>query len=191
VDGITVYASWHWQGNGPLLHENLMSDETTIWEGSPSQVLNLPAFIFCGLLVGILLGAAVLVKNQFGPIVPIALASAAILPILYALWRFIKTNSRHYTVTTERVRIREGILSKTTNEVELYRVRDYVLVEPLSMRLFGLADIVLATDDQINPSVTFKAIPGAQALKDQIRQHVEVCRDKKRVRVTEWENPQH
>ncbi len=167
-----------------------MSDESTIWEGSPSQVLNLPVFILCGLLVGILLGAAVLVHNQFGPIAPIALASAAILPVLSALWRFVKIHSRHYTVTTERVRIREGILSKTTNEVELYRVRDYVLVEPLSLRFFGLADLALATDDQINPTVLFKAIPEAQKLKDQIRQHVEVCRDKKRVRVTEWENTQ-
>jgi uncharacterized membrane protein YdbT with pleckstrin-like domain len=167
-----------------------MSDETTIWEGSSSQVLNLPAFIFCGLLVGILVGAAVFFGKQAGVGVAIILSGAAIFPVLYALFRFVKTHSRHYTVTTERVRIREGMLSKTTNEVELYRVRDYVLVEPLSMRFFGLADLIFTTDDQNNPRVVLAAISEAQKLKDQIRQHVEVCRDKKRVRVTEWENPQ-
>jgi uncharacterized membrane protein YdbT with pleckstrin-like domain len=164
-----------------------MSDETTIWEGSSSQALNLPAFVLCGLMVGIMLGSAVLVGNRFGPLTPTILASAAILPILYALFRVVVIKSRHYTITTERLRIRQGILSKRTDEVELYRVRDYVLVEPLSLRFFGLSDLVLTTDDTNNPSIVLKAIPQAQALKDQVRQHVEVCRDKKRVRVTEWE----
>ena len=167
-----------------------MSDETTIWEGSSSQVLNLPVFVVCGLLVGILLGAALLAGNRAGPLTPIILASAAILPILFALYRVVKIKSRRYIVTSERLRIREGILSKRTDEVELYRVRDYVLVEPLSLRFFGLSDLALVTDDTVNPNVLLKAIPQAQALKDQIRQNVEICRDKKRVRVTEWEGGQ-
>jgi hypothetical protein len=63
----------------------------------------------------------------------------------------------------------------------------YELQEPFVLRLFGLGNLVLLTHDESNPTVVLRAIPGAKALRDQIRQHVEECRDKKRVRVAELE----
>ena len=165
-----------------------MSDETTVWEGSSSQVVNLPVFLLCGLLIGVFIGAAGLVATTKGPpMVSIVLAALSIAPLLYALLRAWQTKCRLYRVTTERLRISSGILTRRTDEVELYRVKDYVLFEPFFLRVFGLADLVLKTDDAVNPNVLLRAIPGGQALKDQIRRHVEVCRDKKRVRVTEFD----
>ena len=41
-------------------------------------------------------------------------------------------------------------------------------------------------DDQ-NPNIYLKAIPDGKGLRDQIRKHVELCRDRKRVRVSELE----
>ena len=167
-----------------------MSEEKTIWEGSSSQVLNLPIFLLCGLIFGILLGLAIFLGQHAGPVVPFVLGSLAVLPLLFAIYRALKIKCRHYQITTERLTIRQGILSKRTDQVELYRVRDYVLMEPFALRFFGLCDLQLPTDDTVNPLVTLQAIPGGQQLKDEIRKHVEVCRDKKRVRVTEWEGDQ-
>jgi len=168
--------------------ERDMADEATIYEGSSSQVVNVPVFLLCGLIAGGLLGGAMLVGNHSGPLAPTILVAAAALPLLFALYRMLQIKCRQYVLTTERVRIRQGILSKRTDEVELYRVRDYVLIEPLVLRLLGLSDLVLTTDDTTNPRVVLRAIHGGQALKDQVRQHVEICRDKKRVRVTEFQD---
>jgi uncharacterized membrane protein YdbT with pleckstrin-like domain len=101
--------------------------------------------------------------------------------------RWIQTRCRRYELTTQRLLLSQGVLSRRTDEVELYRVKDYALVEPLALRLFGLGNIVVTTTDDTNLTVTLRAVPAARQLRDQMRQHVEVCRDKKRVRVSEFE----
>ena len=54
-------------------------------------------------------------------------------------------------------------------------------------RLFGLGNIILTTTDNANPTVTIAAVREASALRDQIRLHVEKCRQRKGVRITELE----
>jgi uncharacterized membrane protein YdbT with pleckstrin-like domain len=163
-----------------------MSEETRIWEGSSSQVLNFPVFIGSGLVAGLFLGGGILVGQHSGTAGALV-AIAAIIPVLFAIYHALKVKSQRYELTTERLRLTRGILSKRTDEVEFYRVRDYVLFQPFILRLFGLSDLVIMTDDTVNPQVTLKAIPDAQKIKDEVRKHVEICRDKKRVRVAELE----
>jgi uncharacterized membrane protein YdbT with pleckstrin-like domain len=164
-----------------------MDEETIVWEGSPSQIINLPIYLLCGLGVGILLGGAMLAAGRVSPLAAYALAGAAIVPLLIGLAQWLRTWCQRYAITTERIRIRQGVLSRKTDAVELYRVKDYVLLEPLALRFFGLSHLVLKTDDDVNPTVVLRAIPRAPALQDQIRKHVEICRDKKGVRITEFE----
>jgi hypothetical protein len=66
-------------------------------------------------------------------------------------------------------------------------VQDYALVEPFWLRLFGLGNINITTTDNANPTIVIEAVPDAGALRDQIRKHVELCRDRKRVRIAEVE----
>ena len=136
-----------------------MDDEKTIWEGSSSQWINFPVYLLCLLIV----------------------------PIPYGIARWIQNRCRRYTVTTQRIRIASGVFTRKTDELELYRVTDYKLVEPFWQRMFGLANIVLTTSDDSNPTVTIEGARNAGALRDEIRKSVELCRDKKRVRVSELE----
>jgi membrane protein YdbS with pleckstrin-like domain len=161
------------------------SEETTIWEGNPSQVLNLGVFLLCGLFAGGLIGAAILFS--LAPPVPFILAGLAVLPVLYALVSWLQIKCVRYQLTSERLRLRTGVLSRKTDEVELYRVKDYVLIEPLSLRLFGLSNISLTTTDDANPQVLLHAVPEGDSLRDQLRKYVEICRQRKGVRITEFE----
>lgn len=160
--------------------------EQPIWKGCPSQIINLPVYLLCGLAAGACLGAAVPLSGPLGPWTG-AVAGAAAIPLLIALIRWIQTRCRRYELTTQRLLLSRGVFSRRTDEVELYRVKDYALVEPLSLRLFGLGNIVVTTTDDANLTVTLRAVPAARQLRDQMRQHVEACRDKKRVRVSEFE----
>ncbi len=57
-----------------------------------------------------------------------------------------------------------------------------LLDQPLFLRLFGLANVVLRTSDRDQPVMVIPAIPNAAELREQLRTSVEARRDKKRVR---------
>jgi uncharacterized membrane protein YdbT with pleckstrin-like domain len=155
-------------------------EEQAIWAGSSSQVRNLHVYILCVLVAGGFIAGAIL-GNQ--PLVAIGAA----LPLLYAIWRFIKLRALHYELTTQRIRVRRGVFSRRTDELELYRVKDVTVFEPFWQRLFGLGTIVITTNDATTPTLTLDALPDASASREALRNAVENCRDRKRVRIAELE----
>lgn len=138
-----------------------MTNESVIWEGTPSQWTNFPLYLICGLLFWL------------------------VVPVFIALWRYIETRCFVYRVTTERVVIRQGVLTKRTEEVELYRVKDATLVEPFWLRLVSLGHIDLTTSDRTTPEVRLRAVPNAAELRERLRVEVERQRSLKGVRETD------
>lgn len=135
-----------------------MSEETTVWRGTPSQVVNLGSFILLGLFFWL------------------------VIPLFIMLWKWLEVKNTKYELTTERLRTRYGILNKQTDEIELYRVRDYRYEEPFFLRIFSLGNIILTTSDKSHPEMTLQAIANGEALREQLRTHVERCRANKHVR---------
>ena len=95
--------------------------------------------------------------------------------------------ARVYEVTTERIKVTDGIFSKKTDELELYRVKDTTLVEPFLLRMFSVGNILITTADASTPSLELEGLKGARELREQLRTNIEACRDRKRTRVTELE----
>jgi len=155
-----------------------MSEESTLWKGSPSQWLNL--WPFTGAL---LLGAGIAVGGVFFPPAWVAL----ILPLVYGIWRYLLVRTEVYELTTERLRITRGVVNQRIDEVELYRVKDHLMVRPFWMRITGLGTIQLETSDRTLPSLTIPAIRGGVELREQLRRQVEQIRDSKRVREMDLE----
>ncbi len=143
--------------------ETVMGEEQVVWRGHSSHLVNFGVFVLCGLFCWL------------------------IVPIIIAFWKYLQNRYRIYEVTTQRIKMITGVFSRATEEVELYRVRDYRLEEPFWTRLFGLGNIVVSTTDNTNQVVVIEAIPNANELRDQIRTHVEICREKKHVRIMEVE----
>ena len=157
--------------------------ETVLWRGSPSQWTNLGTYLFALVVAGFVIAAWDLTKA--GPLVLVALA----FPVLLIVVRWLKTGSEVYEITTERIRFSTGIFSRRTSELELYRVRDYTVVEPFALRLIGRGDIVIESADRSTPEFVIHAVPRVNALKDQIRTHTERMRQRRGVRDLEI-NPQ-
>jgi uncharacterized membrane protein YdbT with pleckstrin-like domain len=156
-----------------------MSDEKTIFLGSSSQVLNVDVFGGCGLGAIALLVLSALFWWGFLLLLPV--------PIGIAAWKWLELKCRVYEVTTERIRVSRGIFSKRTEEMELYRVKDLTLIEPFFFRLFGLGSVIITTNDVSTPMLTIHAVKRVKELREDLRQAVELCRDKKRVRLAELE----
>jgi uncharacterized membrane protein YdbT with pleckstrin-like domain len=140
-----------------------MPEEKTVWTSSPSQIINLGVFILCGLLFFL------------------------VVPIFYALWKWLVVRSTQYELTSERLKIRSGVINRNLDELELYRVRDYRLDQPLSLRVFSLGNIILTTSDKTTPVVVLRAIRNAEGVREELRTHVEACRATKRVREIDFE----
>jgi uncharacterized membrane protein YdbT with pleckstrin-like domain len=158
--------------------------ETLVWRGTPSNWTNFGTYLFCLLLAGGVVAAYYLVT----PPQPLILLGLA-LPLIWMLSSWIGIRCRRYEVTSERVKITTGLLSRRTNEIELYRVRDYSVVEPFWLRLVGCGDVVLVTADRTSPNFVLHAVPSAATLKDQIRAHTERMRQRRGVRDLEIDPP--
>lgn len=154
--------------------------EEPIWNGTSSQAKNLGAFLLSGLVLTAILGVG-LYYNQW----PVFLALP--LPMGYAVYRFLKVSSREYRLTSERLLITNGIFSKTTDTLELYRVKDMRMVQPFSLRIFGLENIELITSDKSTADIVLDSVPKSAGLGDLCRNHVEACRQAKGTREVELE----
>ena len=160
--------------------------ETIVWRGNPSLWSNFGTYFFCLILAGAIIAAYVLLPRQ-----PQShwILVGLIVPVLWALIRWVATKCERYEITSERIKITTGLLSRRTNELELYRVRDYSVVEPFWLRLFGCGSIVLVTADRTTPQMVLRAVPHAATLKDQIRTHTEKMRQRRGVRDLEIDPP--
>lgn len=134
-----------------------MNDERIEWQGRSSQLQNLGWF----------------------------LASLLVIPIPIAIYRWLQTRTQVYTLTDQRLKTTRGILSKVTEDLELYRVRDTRLQQSVWQRIFGLGEVVLNTTDASTPVVTLPWLPQAEALREKIRALVEARREAKGVRTLE------
>jgi uncharacterized membrane protein YdbT with pleckstrin-like domain len=159
------------------------NQEQILFKGSSSPVINLGTFV-----LGTLIAAAgVVAAFMLDAPLRFAFIGVAALAIAYMFFRWLLIKSRVYEVTTERIRITVGILTRRTDELELYRVKDTTLVEPLTLRLLGLGHLEIQTHDATTPLLRMEAIKGARNLREELRKSVEICRDKKRVRLAEFE----
>jgi uncharacterized membrane protein YdbT with pleckstrin-like domain len=156
-----------------------MSEEKTIFHGSPSQILNVDVFGGCGLAIVALIVLSILVLPWFLLLLPV--------PLGIAVWKWLELKCRVYEMSTERVKSSRGIFTRRTDELELYRVKDLTVIEPFFFRLFGLGSIIITTNDTSTPTLTIHAVKGVKDLREELRKAIEACRDKKRVRLAELE----
>src|SRR5689334_21667869 len=131
-----------------------MSDntETDVWSGCPSHLkyLGLHLIALALLLAGLLgiLGVGFFAELELPPLVFLGLIAGGLL-LSFIAW--LQIRFRFYRLTTERLLTTVGILSRRTETLELYRVRDIDINEPLLLRLYGLQNIELRTSDPSSP----------------------------------------
>lgn len=132
--------------------------EETIWRGASSQKKNIGLFILCGLFCWL------------------------IVPIFIALTRYLQTKNHIFELTNERLKTTEGVFSKVTETLELYRVKDIEVLQPFIYRMLGLETIQINTSDLSSPVLLLEAIPKTVGLADKLRNQVEIIRAQKNVR---------
>jgi uncharacterized membrane protein YdbT with pleckstrin-like domain len=78
------------------------------------------------------------------------------------------------------------VFNKSTDQIELYRIKDIRLYESFFMRLFGLGNILIITSDKTYHHLNLNAIKEPEIVKDLLRQAVEEIREIKKVREIDY-----
>lgn len=134
--------------------------ERVLFEGRPAVVPGVGAAIVCVLTLG-----------------------------LAALYYWARSLGRHYRITNERIVVESGVLSKRTEQVDLYRITDYVVERPIGQRLLGTGNLLLEAMDRTTPHLHITGIKtDVMALYEQLRVATEHEKRRRGVRVVDYDD---
>ena len=135
------------------------ADEETLFEGKPATLPSIGAWLVAILTLGI--------------------------AMLYFLARSAAVS---YKVTTRRVIVERGLLSKRLEQVDVYRIRDFVVERPFGQRLVGTGNIQLLTADATTPAIELRDLhTDVVALYENLRGAADADRARRGVRVIDNE----
>ena len=132
--------------------------EEIVWRGTSSQWKNFGVYLLCGLCCWL------------------------IVPIFFALARYLQLKCKVFELTTQRLKITSGVFTKVTETLELYRVKDIETRQSFLSRLVGIGNVQMTTSDASSPFVLIEAVPSTVGFADKLRNQVEIIRQQKRVR---------
>jgi uncharacterized membrane protein YdbT with pleckstrin-like domain len=82
---------------------------------------------------------------------------------------FVKSRSIHFEVTTQRIRLETGLLSKVQESLELFRIDHFELLKPIGMRLLGSSSLKIYTSDTELSKFYLYAIPNLESIAETLR----------------------
>lgn len=104
--------------------------------------------------------------------------------LLLALVKWVQNLAATYEMTEERLIIRRGIVMKSVDEVELYRIKDVRIDFSLLNQMAGIGRITVASSDETtrDADLVMPEIQKAQERRETLRRLVDTARQKRRVR---------
>lgn len=125
------------------------------------------------------------------PAVVPSLGVLLIVILTLGLWlvpRWWRSLGCHYRVTSRRVVVETGVLSKRLEQIDLYRINDYTVERPFLQRLMGTGSILLKTMDKTTPELDIRGIKtDVVALYEKLRQATEADKSRRGARVVDYE----
>ncbi len=83
---------------------------------------------------------------------------------------YLKSRSTHYEITTQRIKLEWGLLSKVQESLELFRVDHFEFRKPLGMRLLGQARLHLFSSDVEFENFSIYGVPNLEAIAETLRE---------------------
>ena len=104
--------------------------------------------------------------------------------------RWLKNRSASYEITDQRLIIKRGILFKTIDEIELYRIKDVRLGYSLLNQMTDIGTIILTSSDRTTGGGEFplRDIPMARDRREGLRKLVDRARQRRGVRELDVED---
>ncbi|ASA23508.1 PH domain-containing protein [Paenibacillus donghaensis] len=78
-------------------------------------------------------------------------------------------NTTLYTLTSQRIMVKTGLIGKNIEEIELLRVNDFSVGQSIAERMLGIGTLTVFSDDASSPELLFRRIRKVQEVKDILR----------------------
>ncbi|WP_395613842.1 PH domain-containing protein [Allosphingosinicella sp.] len=100
------------------------------------------------------------------------------------VWRWLENMASRYELTEERLIIRRGLIAKSLDEIELYRIKDVRISFSIINQIAGIGTIGIASSDETTRAgdLMIRDVERAQARREELRRLVDIARQKRRVR---------
>lgn len=104
--------------------------------------------------------------------------------LVIVVWRWLSNIAVHYELTDQRLIIRRGIINKTTDEIELYRIKDTTIAYSIVNQLTDIGNITIRSSDATTSGgeLVLRDIPHGRAIREDIRRLTDASRQLRRVR---------
>lgn len=162
-----------------------VGERRVIFQGTPSQVVNLPVLIgSVAALVAIAVAYSYVAPRVHvpGEVSGLVAIVPALFFVLRAVAACLQTAFTEIIIDTERITCRQGIFNKEVSSLELFRIQDVTSFHPWWERLFGIGTIVVATSDSYNPRWRLPGMADAEALRADLNRAAIALRDHKGIR---------
>ena len=124
------------------------NEEVTLYDENPSMFRNRPVeFIITALLCIIGVGL-----------------------VFFLIW-WLRCKGTQLTITSDRTRLRKGILSKSITEVWHQDVRNVQLNQTFFQRMLGVGSLGITSAGQAGLEISVSGIPDPEQVKELIDQH--------------------
>lgn len=147
---------------------------------------------FGGWLFGTAIGLATVLLGLAGiALTALSAGEWGVWPLLMTLaallivgWRWIEVMSSLYEITGERLILRRGIVFKSIDEVELYRIKDVRMNFSLLNQMVGIGNIGVTSSDETtrNHDLVIRHVPKAKQRREMLRALVDAARRRRGVR---------
>ena len=159
-----------------------MNSDGKVRSWRPSQWMNAGQF---GLLIIAAAGIGRFLLS-FPPTLPAWIGSTAqgllVVTLLVGIWRYLQVRLTAYSLSDEQLNVTKGVVLRVTDHLELYRIKDVRVTEPLWLRPMKLGHVWLHTSDKTCPILPVLAVKHPGGIAQEVRERVELQREKKGVR---------
>jgi uncharacterized membrane protein YdbT with pleckstrin-like domain len=117
--------------------------------------------------------------TRFGVLLLCFLFAPLIIPAAIGVWIILTIRHTRYEITGERLLLTTGVLTRTTSNLELYRITDLTLSQSLFDRIVGIGNIQIISTDRTCPTLPIRGIRDHRAIADAIRDRTEQLRHRR------------
>lgn len=164
--------------------ETMSHDEVVI---RPSQVINYGAYLLAAVQMAIVAAGFAVLRTHWN-ISPWFLAALLAVILANAGLTWLKTASTSYHFAKNRLTWRTGVLSRSVQSLELYRVADVTMRQPLFQRLFGVGRIIIRSADANHREIVIPGVPAPDRFRDWLTDSVQDTRRERGMREMQFDN---
>jgi uncharacterized membrane protein YdbT with pleckstrin-like domain len=109
---------------------------------------------------------------------------------LAAIYFWFRSLGTRYRVTSQRVIVETGLFSKRVDQLDLYRIVDFVVERSFGQRIMGTGTITIDSMDKTTPVTRIEGIrANVMGLYERVRAAAEVEKQRRAVRPLDIERP--